>query len=372
MTLYPPARYEVWIGTPTGSRLALLDTISALSYIQTLNGIGRWSLTLPSSIDASLILPDRMVEIWRSVGDGPLRLEMAGLVDGIDYSDTGGVDLITLSGRDGNGLLDGRIVAYPAGSSQASKTDNADDMMKAIVRENLGASASAARDLSAAGVSVAADLGLGPSVTKKFSWKNVLQALKDIADSAQQAGTPVYFQMKPNVLSATQIGWVFVTAVNRLGADRTYASGTPTVFGKEWGNLDNPRLSYDWGDERTVVYAAGQGEGSDRVQATVEDTARSGRSVWARREVFQDARNEETSTAVTSRANETLNASRPKVRFTGDLKDTAQTRYGVDWQFGDLVTATYAGKQFDGSVSGVQIGVRASGETITARVEVEQ
>ena len=68
-------------------------------------------------------------------------------------------------------VLSGRVVAYPAGHAQANQTDQADDLMRAVVRYNLGSSATtgngrkATASIDSALFSVQADVGLGPSLS---------------------------------------------------------------------------------------------------------------------------------------------------------------------------------------------------------------
>ena len=58
--------------------------------------------------------------------------------------------------------------------------------------------------------------------------------------------------------------------------------------------------------------------------------------------------------------------------FSGNLLDTQQFRYGVDWQFGDRITAQYGGEEFDAMIDAVVFTVDENGqETLEARAEVE-
>jgi hypothetical protein len=361
------ASYEIWLGTDRGVRLALLDTISSLTYLRAVNAVGQFSLTLPANYDIeALIAKDRMIEVWRN---GVLRL--AGFVlKPRYYQNIDGVDLIELSGPDSNDLLNRRIVAYAAGSAQASQTNQADDLCKQVVRENLGASAIAARDWTSLGFTVAADVALGPSITKGFAWKNTLATLQAIVATAWVAGTRVYFDVVP-VPSSPYMGFEFRTYINQRGADRTYAGGTPTVFGPEWGNLEAPDLTYDYSNEATYVYGGGQGEGPGREIIPVSDATRLGQSVWGRREAFADASNEASTAGVTAKANQRLREGAPMTRFTGALKDTDQTRFGLDWDFGDAVVCSYRGRQFDAIVNTVKVSLDGNGqEKIEAKAEV--
>jgi len=128
---------------------------------------------------------------------------------------------------------------------------------------------------------------------------------------------------------------------------------------------------YDYTREANYIYGGGQGEGSDRTISEQSDDTRIGSSVWNRREKFADARNETTSNGVANRAEEVLNENKPFKRFTGKLLDTPQSRYGVDWFFGDKVEVSYRGIQFQGIAKAMKIKLDKEGnEILTVKVEV--
>ena len=57
---------------------------------------------------------------------------------------------------------------------------------------------------------------------------------------------------------------------------------------------------------------------------------------------------------------------------SGTLLDTTQTRYGLDWSFGDRVTITYRDLQLDGMINAVTIRINDQGqETLDARLEMD-
>ena len=52
--------------------------------------------------------------------------------------------------------------------------------------------------------------------------------------------------------------------------------------------------------------------------------------------------------------------------------DTPRSRYGVDWDFGDKVTARYRGREFHGDIRSVTVTIDASGlETVRAGLEID-
>jgi len=175
----------------------------------------------------------------------------------------------------------------------------------------------------------------------------------------------------PVVVSSSAIGFQFRTYTDQPGQDRTYDSNNPVMFSKEWGNLSDPILRYDYTAEANYVYGGGQGEEANRTISEQSDLPRIGLSVWNRREKFADARNETTANGVANKAEAVLNDNKPLKRFTGTLLDTPQSRYGVDWFFGDKVEVSYRGIQFQGIIKALKIKLdREGNEIITAKVEV--
>src|SRR3990167_2102870 len=364
------SEHECWLHDPYGNRLALLDTTHGFGYARVVNNAGWWAIPLPGDFDDSLLKIDGIVEFWRKPEGGALRLQTSGFLRVITEStDAQGVDSIQIEGPDKNELISRRIVAYAAASSQADKTDQVDDMLKAIARENLGSSASAARNLTALGFTVHPDLAAGPSITRGFAWREVSRIYREIVDASAGVGTDLYWDIVPTSANAFELR----TYIGQLGVDRSYGSGSnPVLFGLLWGNLAEPKLTRDYSKEGTTIYAGGQGEGANRGIVEVADVTRLNRSPWNRREAFVDARNERDTDGGTTVANARLNDGRPRLRFIGKLLDTPQAVYGKDWNFGDRVTVEYRGRQLDGLVEAVTVKVDAEGnETVEARFEVE-
>lgn len=366
------ANYEIWLLSDAGSRLLLLDRLHSLEYSQAVNEVGAIIVGLPDDFDETYLAADRIIEVWRQPEGGMLALEHAYFIRRwIDRTDGNGKRTLEVHGVGGNDLLARRIVAYTAGSAQAQQTDQADDMCKVIVRQNMGASVvDTARDWDSTLFTVQGDLAAGPSMTKGFAWRRVIDILQDIAQAARTAGTRVYWDVVPLAAGAFE----FRTYGGQRGLDRTYPSGSnPILFGLEYGNLSEAQVDRDYSDEVTFVYGEGQGEGADRIQQTAEDTARSGRSIWGRREALADGRNESATAGVLAGAQARLDEGRPKIRFSGRLVDSAATKYGRDWWFGDKLTAVYRGQMYSAQARVVHISVDGDGkETIEARLETDE
>ena len=359
--------YENWLARDTGDRLQALDQCGPFSYTLALNNLGHFSLALPAGFPRDLLDYDRRVLFWRKPPGGQLRLDFVGLIRLMTTDAPGGFIRRVVEGSDGNELLNRRIVAYAAASAQASKTAVAANFMDQIVRENGGKSSdtAASRLYGTSYFSVEDNTGLGPSITKAYAYRNLLDVLRDLSDAARTAGTATYFGVVPVTESAFQ----FRTQVGQWGKDRTADSGNPLVFSIENENLANPLLIEDARDEVTIAYALGDGEESQRDVQTSEDTTRSGRSLFGRREAAINAVGNATA-GVLDAADGRVNKGRPVTRFTANLLSVPGYTYGVDWDFGDLVTVSFDGRQFDALIRSVTVSVGADKrETISTVVE---
>ena len=364
------ANFELWLTDNTGAvRLALLDRMLAFEYARVQNDVGAWWVELPADFDVSLITVDGRVEFWRGWDVGKLSLDFVGFIRRLRFEmDKDGQEIITISGPDANDILDRRIVAYAAGTAEAEKTAEADNIISSIFRQNHNTTATDTdRDMSPYGFTFEGFQSQAPSITKAFSWRNCLKTMQDVAVGST---TQVYFGLEP--LSASE--FEFRTRVGQWGQDRSDNTSSAFLqFGPQWGNVENASLEYDYTEEVTYVYAGGQGEQSERTIVEVEAATRSARSPINRREAFADARSDAGTAGVTAAGRRRLTDGKPKLRFRCDLLDTEQARYQRDWHFGDKVAVSYHGRQFAGPILAVQVGMDQEGnESIRARLEVEE
>lgn len=359
--------WTIWLDDPFGQRLALLDNLSAMRLARIANDTGAFEITISPEYDA-LIRQDCIVEFWRTPQGGAAKFVSACFIRKFRRYQAGGMELTMIAGPDQNELLKTRIVAYPASSAYAKKSDYADDMAKEIVRQNLGSSATDTDRRLPAVFTVAADTGSAPLTDKSFSYRDVLRVVQDLTDASWQAGTALYFDVVPLLVSDSQIGFEFRTYIDQPGADRT-----ETVFGLEFGNLTDAELELDYTGEKTVVYVGGQGLGEDRDVVEREDAERAAASYWNRREAFYNASGQVSTTSGLEAAGDVqLALSRPRLRFSGRLLDTDQTRYGVDWEHGDRVAVTYRGFQADGVIRSTEFALTGrGGEQINSKLELE-
>jgi len=358
------ADYELRLTTDAGSSIGLL-TAESFAWSVALHDVGVFTATLNPEW-ASLLDYDRRIDVWRAEGSvegGLMRSYPIRIIE--DSTDEQGKRSLQVTGFDGNYLLAGGLIEYAAGSAQAEITDYADDMCKAVVRNCLGASAPEPLDSTL--FSVAADLSVGPSFTKAFAWRNVLDVLRDIAEEADGAGTPIYWHVFD--LPSTS-GFEFRTATNQLGRDRSHTSAHPLVLGVDRGNLKWASLTRDASEEVNHAFAGGAGEETARLigEAT---SANATASKWSRRRGFVDATNLTAQASVTNAAGREVIKRTRRNRFECAINSTPGARLGLDWGFGDRLTAEYQGAYYTGMVRALKVTVDTSGqESVDAKIQV--
>jgi len=364
--------YFIDVATPQGVRIAEMDNFLALNYARTINDFGVMTLDLDPDTDRSLFRLDGRLGIWRQPSGGGLGLEMdtVWLVRNTKRVMTAkGERRLRITALSAAWLLTGRIVAYNAGSAQATKTaTEADDLMKAFVRENMGALATDTdRDWTAM-VTVAADETLGVVVDKACARRNLLPVFQEICDQASQLGYPVYF----DVVCPTYGALEFRTWTGQRGADRRASSANPLILSPEMGAISESEYEEDYINEATYTYAGGDGLEALREIEEASDTARIGSSPFGRRELFRDARQGSTGDSLTAEAEAALYAARPRRIYRASLTDTEQVRYGRDWQWGDRITVQDYGESFDCEISAVKASVANGRETVQAALRAEE
>ncbi len=359
------ANYELWLTDQDGNRIELLDNVLSFQMSRGYGKIGVINASFPYLANRQYTrpIPDRRIHVWRNgrfFGAYFLRQ----FIDGLD---SGGQSTMTLRGLDGNDLLNRRLVSYPSteAASESNMTGNVDNIMKEIVRDNLGGDAIAARDLTSLGFSIDANTSLGPSTSSAFAWQNVLTTLQKLQDASYALGNEVYFWVE----ATSPTTFVFKTAVGQPGADLT----NKFTFGPDFGNVSSIELDYDYTKEINYAYAGGRGIGNERDVQESSDTTRINASKWNRREGIVQATSlaQGDSNFVQNKADELLGSGKPVIRVSASIQSTPSTPFGNGWNFGDKVRISYHGLQIDTVIVAGVITVGGKKETITASVEGE-
>lgn len=351
---------NAWLNVRTddGIQIATITSAERWELIRTLNEVGWFEVVVDGNLDPRILGLDRVVEFWHRPPGGDETLDGVGFMRFWEWFDQDGVTKVIFGGPGPNELLKRRIVAYRPDTSQTTKEDvPADDMMKEVVRENLGPNAGwdwyeeSTRNNPAAHWSVADDEGLAADIRMSFPWRNVFDVLKEMANMARDRHTPVYFEC--DYVGPSE--FMFKIWIDRRGTDRSITGNlNPMLFSVEKGNLEDPRLRLDWTKEINYVLAGGGDKKGRRDIDPENDTEREWLTIWNRREGWVDAR-EEINRALYYRSAAAREAGRPKLSFSAKIIDSPGTRYGKDWFLGDFVTARYVGMDVNAEIETVQV-----------------
>ena len=194
--------------TPTGDILDETPVFKKIKYVRTTNSVGGLELQLPLNYETTDFGNNQIIEIWEN---GKLIEDTAYFLKKWTFEeDADENQKITLFGFDANWLLATRIVWEYAGSAGADMTDYADDMAKEIFDD---AFTDGGTDRFIEYLSLQAQIGAAPSISKAFAYQNVLSVIQDIADISASEGTRLYFDMV-----RTGIGtFEFRTFINQRG-----------------------------------------------------------------------------------------------------------------------------------------------------------
>jgi hypothetical protein len=361
-------RYQVDWYDDYGTKTGVFQAFTSLEYVRTENAIGRMVLTIPRGLyNYEDFKVGQIFEIWRDK-NGSLELQNETayfLQDWQFFANAAGEEYIQLYATDANWLLDTAIVYATAGSADAEMTGIPDNIMKAIVRRQLGETAEAERQK----ITVAGDVGAGgASITKAFAYRNVLTVLQELADLANEGGVYLAF----DVVRTAPATFQFRTYAGQRGTAHSRTSGDPRLVGKKYGNFSEARFGTYHSGERNWVLVAGQGEEDARELVVRQNLQRIGASKWNRREYFKDSRDDATTALLEADGDAALNEFRPRQVLTGRLHDTYGMMYGVHYQFGDILTAEAFGYNVDCHVSSVSVKVdQNGGEQIDVRLRGE-
>lgn len=369
------ARYQVaLISCVTGQTLAEFDGISFfdLRYSRVLNGVGRIAMTLPSNNPyRNLFTVDSFIEVYRTDPTSTisalileetylLRLTHRYREDNDEWFAIGGVSL--------NDLMRRRIVNPaddPSGggaSGYSTKAGAADTVIRNYCLQQMGASASALRQVP--GLTILPVAGTGIPVGARLRFENLLEQMQDLA---QKGGTDFIIQRGA--------GAAVTLAIAPIGSDKTQATNYPwnswVGLNPQRGNLQRPSLQVDRTDEKTYVYAMGEGQGANRqVFNLIGDSATD--SPFNFIEFTNDVRNIQKgdATGLLTGARIAIRDNLPQTTFTFEPTGLEPgNTYRQDWDIGDRVTVTWDNFSQTVRFTEIEIGVSGdSGETIKPTV----
>lgn len=219
-------KYQVWWSDDRGNRLLQLDQFAFLNYSKTVNGIGTCNIGLPYKKYGNIWKEDYRVEVYRRPSlASAFRLEDVFFMQEpiIRTRMEDNVTVLDMTGSNAMAMLERKIVKYKSGTSQSTKNQPIDDMMKEIVDEACGAAAFAddadrAIPYDLGFFQIQTDVSDGATIEKSFAFRNVLDVLKELGRLSRIQTPKIYFDVVP----VTNKKFEFRTYTNQRGQDRRF------------------------------------------------------------------------------------------------------------------------------------------------------
>lgn len=324
----------VWLHDKLAIRRQVsLGEYTRLSYGRKANDVGELEIALPfGSVRPQVFTEDSVIVVEEN---GTLAFDTIWLVDNITIDQQN----IVIKAKDAMAFLARRWILFPEGDPGAQKFQALDDMVKAVVRENVTNATDINRNL--VGISTAANVGRAPADQLAFDGENVLKTLQTIAQDSVGLGTYLTF----DIVMTTPTTGIFTTWTGQRGLDRRSGFGTRR-FGPDRGNIINSQIEIDYTDRASKVTAFGAGEGAVQRKQTDQDPTPLYETRWGVIETVHQATNIDDDALLLATARSERAHRGTKIRFRGELQDTVMTRYGRDYNYGDILPVEAYGYAF--------------------------
>lgn len=261
-------------------------------------------------------------------------------------------EMLTVSGRSYGGMLDERL-CLPDASGYDSQTDPVETLMKHYVTANAGSGASTERQLP--NFAVATDLGNGTTRSYDARYQTVAEVLEELS-IIEEYGWEITYDEGTNQFTFDVI----------IGDDKTNEVYFDVTFDTI---LEAKYLRTDL-ERKTFAYTGGQGEGNAR---TVEEVFIAGSEPEGldRREVWVDARDQDSVAGLQSRGASKLAETREEDVFKVKINKYGSFRYREDYDLGDYVTLKNDKWGVEQSAQIVGIKITINNELNSSEVEAD-
>jgi hypothetical protein len=374
--------YTVWIGSQTGERYQTIKGISKISVGLAQNNWGVAEVVFAGrdsfgkEFDFGLVQEDGWLEVWRGVNDQPKQMQGESpflTVLSEQSISKNGAYTIRLVGYSAAFIASWPIVAYDAGTAYSAKTGAADDMIKEIAAENVGASATdTSRDMSDL-LTIQTDSSEGETITKSFARRKLNLIYNELCEASANQGTRLFWDVvlsSPSDLTTRLLQ--LKTYAGTRGENRGLDSDSPLIFSHKYGNLENVSLTRDYKGVVNRAFGLGQGTEAARNVQTASDATRIAASPFGYiKEATRQASMATTDNAVLAEAYTLLRDKRVRLQLAGDIVNTPSCQFGTHWNHGDLVVVEEFRERHEAIISPVSLDYSGGKETIHAKLQVE-
>lgn len=357
-------RYLIRIKTVSGNIVKEFTKVNSLKYGRADRSVYSCEIKIPANfINLSRLEPDHLIEIWRyhsithfDIDSQTVYFLRTWYVE----IDKDGKEILVLIGLDALYLLTSRINAYYDGHSFASYDTYARYALALAVHRNMRSTAEDA-DRIIDGAYFATETGVtsGATITKDCAWQELPSLLNEIVNQSRDKGYWITYDI---VYNGT-LPLIFTTFAEQRGVDLT----DKIELSPENKNVAEPKLIFDYSGEVTASYLLAGGEGIARIVGRA-DSSRVAVNPFSRREGKKENTQITLQTSADNEAQELLDKHRGKVYFSGKIVQTKSMRYGIDWNYGDKIRASWKGINFDCRVLSYEINYSSEADEVDAFV----
>lgn len=353
------------------TELPLLDEISSLEYVRKVNEVGILKVIVPySQRTLSFLQRDLRLDVIRRLPTG----EWVKDTDTVFFLRKWTIrdDMIELEAKSALWLLDTRIIIYPSNTWYCHKANYIENLMKLYVYENLGTGAtSAERKLSSSIFRVSPYLIRGVWKEVHYFQRTLMEVCQELAKTSEDAGTFVAFDIVTVPSATPGVDMLeFRTYEGQRGIDRT---GTDFIASMENRNLGEVLVTYDYAEEKNVAYIIGNGQGEWCSYVPVVNFACL-ITPFNRIEMPIKMAIGNNINLLNNNAQGILRKNLGKIKISASLLDIENSRFGIDYTFGDKINMKYENYSFTCFVDTVhvkyskgksEIDIKLEGEVIT-------
>lgn len=356
------ATYAIEGYSPTGTRIGKMTGVRSVELALAANRAG---VLIIESTDARFKGKDFQLEVWRSLSGRPFKrlVRTRFYVRKFKTRERQGVKVYVYTAYGALSLLDRRLVGAYAGSAGAAKSGAADTILKAYVADAFNTNAWNGYRFNP--MTINASIAPVISISRSFAWQTLTKVAEEITQTLYNTnGTRLYYDIEQETS-----GPEFKVFVGQRGTDRRKGTiPNPMIFSPEKGNITNVEVEESWENEATFIYVGGKGNEATRLVVGVENATAQAETPYSSAELFLNATNLSTTADLQNAGRAALTANRYTRRFTADIVQTTGAVFGLDWEWGDYVTAYYDGVTYDARIEAVRLKWERGRETVDARL----
>ena len=360
--------YSLSLFSPAGVFVCPITTQTGLTYARAVNQAGSATITLPYT-DAvwNAAVRNSILEIWRRGERGGMKRALGAvwfLNKGSIVLDSQGAWTMQLSFADQIDLLNRQIVNDPYSSATAQKYQlPAETIMKQVVSNEL-----ITRSGLGSYIAIEPDSARGyATISIICSYQSVASVCQQVCQASTQYGSYLAFDLEPQ----GPLSYVFRVYPNQRGTDRSAGSSQPLILSPQGGTVGTGTYAKDYSSIATRIIAAGQTTAGDPTTQTVTDAnLEASGGPFGITEQFASIQNTADYGTITTQANQALRKARPMLSFTGGIIQTPGCEFGVDFDYGDLITVQFRSNlAIPVRLEGMSVSLDGTGmETITANM----